>query len=78
LQPKACIGKEIDMGIPDLDIGLTDEQKNMRDMVRRLGTEVVRPAGIELDRLPDPADVIAKGSDFSALTKGFENGIFHR
>ncbi len=50
------------MAYADLDFSLTDEQKSMRDMVRRFGAEVVRPAGIELDKLADPADVIADGS----------------
>jgi len=45
------------MGIPDLDIGLTGEQKSMRDMVRKFGAQVVRPAGIELDKFHEPADV---------------------
>ena len=50
------------MGIPDLDVGLTDEQKSMRDMVREFGAQVVRPAGIELDKFHDPADVTEDGS----------------
>jgi alkylation response protein AidB-like acyl-CoA dehydrogenase len=50
------------MTIRDLDINLTEAQKSMRDMVRKFGAEVVRPAGIELDKLHDPADVIAEGS----------------
>ncbi len=66
------------MGIPDLDIGLTDEQKNMRDMVRRFGTEVVRPAGIKLDRLPDPADVIAEGSVLWDVYRQFRELGLHR
>jgi alkylation response protein AidB-like acyl-CoA dehydrogenase len=31
-------------------------------MVKKFGTDVMRPAGIELDKLHDPADVIAEGS----------------
>ncbi|MBU2552108.1 MAG: acyl-CoA/acyl-ACP dehydrogenase [Proteobacteria bacterium] len=50
------------MNIRDIDVNLTDEQKALRDMVRKFGAEVVRPAGIELDRMHDPADVIAEGS----------------
>jgi alkylation response protein AidB-like acyl-CoA dehydrogenase len=50
------------MAYPDIDLNLTDAQKHLRDMVRKFGTEVMRPAGIKLDKLADPADVIAKGS----------------
>jgi alkylation response protein AidB-like acyl-CoA dehydrogenase len=50
------------MAYPEIDLNLTDEQKALRDMVRKFGAEVMRPAGIELDKLRDPADVIAEGS----------------
>ncbi len=50
------------MGFRELNIDLTEEQKAVRAMVRKFGIEVMRPAGIELDRIPDPQDVIAKGS----------------
>jgi len=46
----------------DIDINLTDEQKAMRDLVRKFGAEVIRPAGIKLDKLADPAEVIAPKS----------------
>ena len=39
------------MAYREIDINLTDEQKAMRDTVRRFGTEIMRPAGIELDKL---------------------------
>ena len=50
------------MGYREIDMNLTDEQRAMRDMVRKFGTEVVRPAGIKLDSLPNAADVVAEGS----------------
>jgi len=50
------------MGLVDLELNLTDEQKAMRDLARKFGAEVMRPAAIALDRLADPQDVIAKGS----------------
>ncbi len=43
-------------------MNLTDEEKAMRDLMRKFGQEVARPAGIELDRMADPADIIAEGS----------------
>lgn len=50
------------MSYADIDVNLTEEQIAMRDLVRKFGAEVIRPAGIALDKLPDPADVIAEGS----------------
>ena len=50
------------MAYPDIDLNLSDEQKALRNMVREFGAEVMRPAGIKLDKLADPADVIAEGS----------------
>jgi alkylation response protein AidB-like acyl-CoA dehydrogenase len=46
----------------DIEIGLTDEDLAIRDTVRKFSQEVLRPAGAELDRLADPADVIAPDS----------------
>ena len=50
------------MGMTELNLGLTAEQKLLRDEVRRFVREVWRPASIELDKMPDPADVIAPDS----------------
>lgn len=50
------------MDYADIDLNLTDEQKEMRDLVRKFGAEVMRPAGIQLDKLADPAEVIAPKS----------------
>ena len=46
----------------DLEIGLSDEDIAVRDTAHRFAEEVLRPAGAELDRMPDPSDVIAPGS----------------
>ena len=46
----------------DIETGLTDEDRAVRDTAHRFAAEVLRPAGRELDRLPDPAQVIAPGS----------------
>jgi alkylation response protein AidB-like acyl-CoA dehydrogenase len=45
-----------------LDAALSDEMKEIRETVHRFALEVMRPAAAELDRAPDPADVIAPGS----------------
>jgi alkylation response protein AidB-like acyl-CoA dehydrogenase len=46
----------------DLEIGLTDEQHQVRDTAHKFAEEALRPAGAALDRLADPADVIAPES----------------
>lgn len=50
------------MALVDLEITLTEEERRVRDTARRFAAEVLRPAGVALDRLPDPEDVIAAGS----------------
>ncbi|MBI2964304.1 MAG: acyl-CoA/acyl-ACP dehydrogenase [Deltaproteobacteria bacterium] len=45
----------------DYDLTLTDEQRAIRDSAHRFAAEVMRPAGIELDRL-SPEEVVAPGS----------------
>jgi alkylation response protein AidB-like acyl-CoA dehydrogenase len=46
----------------DLETSLTDQERAVRDTVRQFATRVLRPVGAALDRLSDPADVIAKTS----------------
>ena len=50
------------MAITDIEVGLSNEQREIRDNARKFADEVLRPAGIALDRLPDPAQVIAPRS----------------
>jgi alkylation response protein AidB-like acyl-CoA dehydrogenase len=50
------------MELIDLDLDLSEEEKAIRDTVHKFAEEVMRPAGIQLDRLADPADVIAPDS----------------
>jgi alkylation response protein AidB-like acyl-CoA dehydrogenase len=57
------------MGSIELEIGLTPEEIAVRDTVHKFAQEVLRPAGAELDRMADPADVIAPNS---VLWKVFE------
>jgi len=66
------------MNYADLDINLTDEQKAMRDVARKFGMEVMRPAGIELDNLADPADVIADGSVLWDVLRQYRELGFHK
>ncbi len=46
----------------EIDHNLPTDLCALRDNVRRFAKEVMRPAAMELDRLPDPRDVIAPGS----------------
>jgi alkylation response protein AidB-like acyl-CoA dehydrogenase len=66
------------MNYSDLDINLTDEQKMMQDTARRFGMEIMRPAGIELDKLADPAEVIAEGSVLWDVFRKFRELGFHK
>jgi alkylation response protein AidB-like acyl-CoA dehydrogenase len=50
------------MLLPDIEVGLSTTEREVCDAVHKFADEVMRPAGQELDRLTDPADVIAPGS----------------
>jgi len=66
------------MGLPDIEINLTDEQKALRTEARRFFMEVLRPASIELDKLADPADVIAEGSVFWDVLRQVKELGYHK
>ncbi|MFQ5514460.1 MAG: acyl-CoA dehydrogenase family protein [Myxococcota bacterium] len=53
----------------DIDVGLSEQAQAARDSAHEFAEEVLRPAGVELDRLADPAAVIAPDS---VLWKVFE------
>lgn len=46
----------------DIEVGTSDEEREIRDQCHKFAEEVVRPAGVALDRLADPADVVAADS----------------
>ena len=46
----------------DLETQLSEEEQAIRETVHKFAEDVMRPAGIALDALADPADVIAKDS----------------
>jgi len=46
----------------DIETGVTDDERRMRDVCHQFAADVLRPAGRALDRLDNPADVIAPGS----------------
>ena len=66
------------MGLLELSVNLTDEQKTIRREARKFFKEVWRPAGIKLDRMADPQDVIAKNSIYwDVMRETFRQG-YHR
>jgi alkylation response protein AidB-like acyl-CoA dehydrogenase len=66
------------MGFRDLNVDLTKEHVALWDAGKRFFSEVWRPAAMELDKLADPQDVIAKDSLlWDVLRKTFELG-YHR
>ncbi len=56
---------------------LSDEAKTMLETARRFGKEVLRPTGIELDLLSDPADVIAEDSALWDVFRRYREIGFH-
>ncbi len=50
------------MEIVDIETGLSEEAEAVRDTAHRFAEEVLRPIGKELDRLPQPEQVIAAES----------------
>jgi acyl-CoA dehydrogenase len=55
------------MTLPDIEVSLTDDERAIRDTARRFAEETLRPVGAVLDRLADPADVIAGDSPLWAV-----------
>lgn len=50
------------MPLVDIEANLSDTEREIRDSVHKFASEVMRPAGRDLDRLADPAQVIARDS----------------
>lgn len=50
------------MPLADLEVTLTDQERAVRDTAHRFAEESMRPAGARLDRLSEPAAVIARDS----------------
>lgn len=48
--------------ITDIEVGLSDTERAIRDTAHRFARDVLRPAGKQLDQLHDPQEVIAPGS----------------
>jgi alkylation response protein AidB-like acyl-CoA dehydrogenase len=65
------------MSYRDIDINLTTETKVILLEVQKFSMEVMRPAGIRLDSLSAPEDVIAKESPLWDVFKGFRQRDLH-
>jgi alkylation response protein AidB-like acyl-CoA dehydrogenase len=50
------------MAVTEIDVGANPEHQALVETVRRFAGEAMRPVGAELDRLVDPADVVAPAS----------------
>jgi len=48
--------------LPDIEVGLSEEAQSVREAAHCFAEEVMRPAAAALDKLQDPADVIAEQS----------------
>ncbi len=46
----------------ELNKNLTEHEQAIKTEIHRFAAEVLRPASMELDRMPDPSDVIGEGS----------------
>ncbi|MDY6824445.1 MAG: acyl-CoA dehydrogenase family protein [Thermodesulfobacteriota bacterium] len=62
----------------DIDIHKNKESKAMLKEVDKFTREVMRPAGIELDKLSDPADVIEENSLLWEVLKAFRALDLHQ
>jgi alkylation response protein AidB-like acyl-CoA dehydrogenase len=58
----------------DLNIELTDEQIAIKEETHRFAKEVLRPASLELDKLPEPDQVIQSDLFWKTMKKGYELG----
>jgi len=65
------------MAYVELDTTLSKELLAMKKEVGNFARNVMRPAGIELDKMQDPADVIAKGSVLWDAMKAFRELHLH-
>jgi len=66
------------MGYLELDPNISDEVKAVMDMVRKFTKEVMRPVGIQLDKISDPADVIARNSPYWDFLKTYRELGLHK
>ncbi len=62
----------------EIDVKCSEEHKALRESAHKFAMEVMRPAGIELDRYADPAAVIATGSPLWTVFRRYHELGMHR
>ncbi len=62
------------MSYLEYDLGLTDEQREIREAARKFAAEVLRPVGVELDRLSPEAVVAPDSPLFEVIRKASQLG----
>jgi len=65
------------MAYREIDFNLSSETQAMQKEVGKFAREVMRPIGIELDKIADPADVYAEGSPLWDVFKTFRELDLH-
>jgi len=65
------------MTYKEIDINVSSDTQAMLREVAKFSMEVMRPVGIQLDKLSDPADVIAKDSKLWDVLKGYRELGLH-
>lgn len=66
------------MAYLDIDTSLGRKLRKLRDAARVFGETVVRPAGVALDKLIDPADVIADKSVLWDVFRAYREEGYHK
>ncbi len=66
------------MNFLELDPDLPQEARKLAEEARKFGRSVMRPAGIALDRMPDPVAVIADDSVLWPVVREYRERGFHR
>ncbi len=62
----------------EFDTNISKKTRAMQQTAREFGMEVVRPAGIELDKIRDPADAIARQSCLWDVFRKYRELGFHK
>lgn len=62
----------------DFDADVERRAKAFQESAREFGKQVVRPAGMELDKIRNPAEVIAKGSRLWEVFRQFRELGYHK
>ena len=66
------------MDIAALGLTITEEQRAAAEMAHSLSLEVIRPAGVKLDKMPDPTGVIHQESILWEVYRKHRELGFHR